>query len=836
MERRTLEMIAEGMTLGDSFVVLIDPIKRKVHLGDPFELSVTCVPESGGSLPVNLKKDKGIDVTCTHDPIGGEKLENGSIRFKVPVILTGRKGTSTLKLILKGEEYRATLALAEIDLDVHSTELLVSIDDPPFRWDGGSSTSITVHIINKGGSKIKVIPRSILQDKGGRPLIDVQGKKVTINRETTISLPLERIDDIENGPMDIRAELEVDGEQQVHILEDSVVIGPVLQHRIEISAPISIQDGLIISMSTIENRAGPIKALLDGETDLALLEEKIIDDVHEFSFSLNGVTPGTFDLTVTLDGMKIHEEKIMMIEGTTRFRIRTKCAPHSIMAGEITRLIIDLDQASRLEGSGCILKLDIPSFKDLDLGEVPEDGHIEVELPIQSPSRTGNVSGRLEFIKDQDMVHEEILPRLFSIRSQGDLGLEMILPGDLGKGIEEYLFPGETIISTREHSDVTLSRASTGRILVARDGSILPEGDDGNGTASRAILHDTFLDAILSGRSISKARDIFQRTVSMIDEGNIGIAPNVDSEENGYIGSLASHLIKGEKDPSLIVHSKDGKDPVVNISLLLKELTGHDGIGSMGEPDKALRSLVERTIKTMKGRKKMVDRSLVLYVFREISKRGRGSLGSLGKMASLRSIDSEKVSIELRKVLFYLLAYSLVRVEIVSRWSDPVVSTWDDLKIVRQRSIKGSVQSTFDTVSMITDIYRAAEQRWKAYQHNVGSRKKMRGMYMLEVSRSKEALSGMAGDVWDILLTIKAPLKCPSIEFIPHLSLPRGGWSLESPRSIREGDVLVLGEERMKGGERRDIELKIRSPASPSGGERAYLYLFPHDIEMEEEP
>jgi hypothetical protein len=359
--------------------------------------------------------------------------------------------------------------------------------------------------------------------------------------------------------------------------------------------------------------------------------------------------------------------------------------------------------------------------------------------------------------------------------------------------------------------------------------------EDDHAIVSRIILHETYLDAFFSERAVQRLSDEFSRSAEIAAAMKSKASePKID-DIRGFTGSLAEQILKGEKEPALKVHCEDGKDPVVTICMLLRELTGKDGISSRSDPTTSFKDQVERTVRSIKGSDGMIPRSTLAHVLGEISSRGAKALESLRRISNSGRIDGDELTNELRKALFYILSHSLVRTEMVSRWSDPAVSAWDDLRIERQRTIKSSVQSVMDTVTMITDIYSAASGRWEAYLANTSKRKEMETIKNLTVSSSPGEFKGMAGETWSLLMTIRSPKYSTDIELTPHISLPGSGWTLELPRSVREGERFVLRTFRMKGGERKDIELKVRSPSSPVSGEDARIYLFCSGLELEEE-
>jgi len=318
----------------------------------------------------------------------------------------------------------------------------------------------------------------------------------------------------------------------------------------------------------------------------------------------------------------------------------------------------------------------------------------------------------------------------------------------------------------------------------------------------------------------------------------IELAGDIDTKKGkekgnfkGPVGSFNSLVLKGVKEPALDRVSVED-DTIPRLSDLIEGLFSPSG-DSDGTPSK-LREFVEGQIRSMKKSEGKPTREAYLLGLKEISTRGRDVFIAIRKLKRDK-IDPVEAENLLRRAFFYIIVQGLYMVEITSKWSDPVVNTWDPLRIERQHMIKSSVQRLFNVTDRMIDLRRSSIRRWEAYNVNLRKRRNFRSLSMMETKMSREVLSGLPGGSWDILVSFRSSPGSENITFTPYLSLPRGGWALESPSSMREGSNLVLKEIRIGPGERRDIEFKIRAPSNPGVGERARIYLHLEDMDLEVE-
>ncbi len=838
MERRTLELIAEGSSLGDSYVFNLEPPMGKVHLDETTVFGLKLLPEGDSASPQVLRFEKGSGIEGPDGRWDGENRDDGSVHFDINLLLRGKKGPSMLKIIVKSEEFRATLAFTEVPLELGSSKLDVSIPEWPLRWDGNSPMEIGIELTHRGGGKVNVQSSLQILDGNGNILMKGDAAETIVKNNSIVKTIIDPGRLIDFDALSVRVELLVDGEHQDKLITSAIL--PLKEKKIKVGLPGRIISGEEFSVILEIPDGQPLDGLELTLGDLGPISPEEIkgdSNTREVLFRVPEMNKGMVPLVLILGEEEVTRSPVFIDQLEVFDRILLDFEPTSVSPGEKVRIKLDVKMTSDIGPLRVLLEFNRKNLPDLDLGELPQNRTLDHIIDLPEDLGIGDIGGKLRFLKGEEEVGGEAHARFFTIRSRSNLGLEVILPGQLDtERSEPLLLPGETITDSREYSEGSIHYLNSGRVLIKLGERVIPDKEEGVDLASRIILLDTFLETLtkpdVHKRMLSSLEHL-KKVTSLLLSSSDGTR---DTKDTGFLGYFSKYLQNGTDEPAYCIHSTDGKDPVSNLSAVLKELLAEDGIGHRSDPSSSLRDLVEHIMKGMKGRDSKLDRGLVGKNLIEISKRGKDALKDLRSLQKGSVIDLETASGSLKRICFYLIALSLVRAEVFSQWSDPVVTAWDQIRIERQRAIKGSIQSIGDTVSMICDIWNASRQRWEAYRNNTVTRYRFASFDGLDIKVENGGFSGMSGDVWECVVSISSKELSPRSKITPYLSFPKGGWSLEVPLSTREENNLILEPITVGEGSMREITLRIRAPSVTSGDEMAMMYLHPQDMHLEEEP
>lgn len=838
MEQRTLELIAEGSSLGDSYQFQVQAPGSTVHLDEPAVFRLSLTPEGKSQVPEALRFEKGTDVVGPDSRWEGEPRQDGSVLFDVPLVFRGRKGPCILKVIIKSEEFRATLAITELNMDLASTKLGVDIPGWPIRWNGSSPLKLNVSLSHRGEGKVKVQASVQLLDANGSILVKGSSREITVKNSSNFSTQLDPNGDISPEGLSLKVDLLVDGEHQEHLLKEAVL--PEKEDKIKASIPGRVTSGTDVAILF----AVPEKLSMDGLVmdigDIEGIEPLSVKgegSSFEAVFSMPDMKQGMVPIILRAGEKEIARSPVFVDREELFSSVELNIDPKTPSPGEEVRIRINVRGQIDNREVDARLEMEGKGPKTMDLGRITADKPLEFQMKIPGDINIGDIGGRLVMSEGEKELWSKVYSRLISVRSRSGLGLKVIVPGSMDPDrTDKLLFPGERFTGSRKYSEAEIKLTSTGRILIYRNGKHLPDKEEGRELASRLVVLDTYLNTLSRPEvsspileAIKHIKDVSAFLLKCSDRSK-------PLKDQSYLSRLSRHFKGSGKEPALRIHSSDGKDPVPNLSIVLKEIFSGYGTSSGSDPSRSLRELTEHMMMGLKGRNNSFERGVSGKTLMEIAKRAEEALKSLSGLLGQEEVDMEEADRVLRKACFYLISIQIVRAELFSRWSDPVVNAWNQLRIERQRAIKGSIQAVGDVVTAIIDIHQASIRRWNAYEKNLGSRIMMAALDDLEIDIGEGGFSGVSGEIWDCNVRISSREGSPVMDIVPIISLPRGGWTLEEPLSSREDGNLVMDTIRIGKGERIDLLLRVRSPLSSPGGSDALVYLYPEGIKLEEEP
>lgn len=832
METRELELTAVGCSLGDSFILGIEEPKNRVHLDQTVIFKLTLTPEGGSVVPETLLAERGSDVEFPERSLKGSGMDDGSVIFYIPLILRGGRGSSVLRFQIKGEEVKATLAMGELDLFLHSSKIEVDIENAPLEWNGRSDIALPVVFSHDSRSKVRIVASLQILDEDGSVVLTTDSCDITIRHWSRIELNASGKGYGSKGRLKAVARMKVDGDQQESVVEDAISV----DDGIIVDAPKTIAEGemLELRISGLDTDSDHRIALeLNERGPMKPQSVDIEDGIYLVRFDLRGEMEKKNRISVIVDGDELSNSEVFMEDDVESLSISLRMRERTVSPGSMIKGYLDVTGDDDISGTSAYIDLDIEGSSPREIGDIGENGHVDITLDIPPSTGTGDVSGKVELRKNGEVIGREVFRRLFTVSSVSTMDLEIIIPGreEHKEGFQAYLLPNEKISSPRKYIPFDLIELNSGRVLIINNDRPAPVSDAEEEKVSKCIMIDTFLDSLVRSGILESSKREFSKMIAISHSGPRD--DNTGKGLKGISGSLQQLLKKGVKDPTEPGSGEDKNDPLHG---LMSKIEKAVIAGPEGETfdDQSLKGFVEDLIKNMKGSDKELSGSSYLRVLKYLSGSGIDSLERL-KKASDSEIELEKAESALVRFLFHLLIFELVKVEIASNWSHPVINAWDDLRIERQKMIKYSIQLVFGTVDRIFDLRRAGKARYRNYISNLNKRRVCNSLSRMDIKMPQEGFSGFPGEIWNTQITMRLPEGSPEISIDPFLSLPKGGWSLESPSSMRQGDALALKKLKIGGGERRDLELRVRSPQNPRAGARAKLYLHSDDLELEAE-
>ncbi len=635
LEERSIELIAGGHSIGESFDLEVTTPDGDQNIGSVFNLFFVCTIPDGKEPPIlKISRSNGLD--CPEAELRPGEIQGGKVKYMLPLILSGDPGRSMLRLIVKGDRYFATLGLVDINLEVRPPRTTFSLVDGPIRWDGGPGKKLNIRMSNLVGSRVRGDLNVSLVPHGDTP--SLQDRKLNISYKGTKEMELE-LDELGSvhGELDLVFKL-----RTKESLETST-----LDRCIKISSEGAISDEAPI----MEEKGSPYLNILSARFDPGTIQ------------------PGSR----TIFFLDIERENGLEGEVTGSIRIGSKEIPIRIPIGETT-FRMELTIHSRMKG--------------------PVTPVLKLECQGSEPVRS--VLSKSLVLKGS---------------SQLDIRLVSVLDAQPDQKVEHsrLLFPGETVVGSRSLKESSVMDLSTGRHLYLHKGSVVfgPGWDPAmTDEAMMGIFALEFREMTLSPEVIRKMRKGADRvSLSTRVINTLGGSDYPDMEKSIIIGPLLSRIkekgglktpkvrVKGlTNDPVPIIHNHisslmsnvvSGKNSAEYLEHLIQDMRSAPSppISASGQVMKALVNIINERIVSLTDDR--MDRSTLIDLY----------LGAI--------------------------IFSLVRIEVLSSWTDPVLGAWDELRIERQRALKMEINSLLDLMGSLVDAHTSLVERSGYYKDNM---------------------------------------------------------------------------------------------------------------------
>ncbi len=780
-----------------------------------------------GSLELETLRTKGLEIVEGPTLIG--KDQNG-FRYGLTIIPKGEPGPGTMRFIIKGETYKATLAMAEVGVDISPPVTSLTVAASELKWDEGVTIPIRLEAPDRRAHTV-LITSSLLDQEGNRLCSDVS-REIRVKDVLTEGIVL-------NGPPyrefekgDVRIVIKEKGHRAVHELRGIVKRETDEQVKAELVGPAEAgKEGRIKLIPYVPE--GEIFVRFRSNGEVKTVRGEVSGSEVSFRFPDE---PGVSALvTVDIGDVSVDAGSVRMVNGSGSVLESCRFVPDKVSPGSSSTLIIKY-HADKMEGPELkgLLKFDTSRMEDIEF-PLPRNGlvkEVKIDVPEKVPS-TG-ISPILEIYAGERREVRTTLSGSLEVKEGSSLSIEMIVPAGMSKRQEKdtvgtYLFPGETITDQRSIGRFIRKITSTGRNILLLDASVVHGiGWKGDDEEVRSLMMLTDLLDIL------REPDLLEQLKGTVDDMGKMYLCSVDpsgkddwlrrriTRGNTGSGIVSSHYLSHWSDEGQCMRPEPSSNDVyMSLADRVEKLISGDQGAS------ALKESIEGSIKELRSSKERSRQSILrrakLVCTREM-------------MSSLRSVSKGGTRVEtVKKLVLNMIISYLLRIESLVTWDEYIVNSWDRLRVERQRALKSELTSLFDLLDRLDDVFRTVNSRYSAYRRNMRTRRILASISEASLSDSTSPPEGLPGTKWRARLVVEGIREYEGGEVVPFLKLPGPGWNLMDIPVSREGNIFRLEKLNLSSGE-TEIPMAIGAPVTAGRKNSAFLYLVPEDCDMEVEP
>lgn len=262
MEERVIELIARGHSIGES-IELTAEIAKRFSIGSPSEIKL----HFGG-----LDDDTHLDLApgdvegFDEESLTIERLEGSDHPTSITIVPSGRTGPCVLKILVKGDLYGATLAIHEIDIEVHLPDLEMTLVEHPINVSEEGPVTIPVKLHLPGSEKFSGDIQLVLLDGSDRPIVKMDPQNISFKGSRTVELDVGILD---IGTYSIKVKARNKRSSNSEIFRDALIFDPKRTDDVETGAEhLAISKELPIRIVSV--RFDPREVPPGGKTDLHL--------------------------------------------------------------------------------------------------------------------------------------------------------------------------------------------------------------------------------------------------------------------------------------------------------------------------------------------------------------------------------------------------------------------------------------------------------------------------------------------------------------------------------------------------------------------------------------
>ena len=790
MTEKRIDLISNELRVGDMVDIIIGEVDLRSGEEGRIPITIT-IGRPIGQLAIGSFSgfsDPRLDISATDEGLTGT----------IHVVPEGKAGEAEITIAMLTGDVGATAGLSLVHARIREGTIAIELSGIPVNWDGNEPISIPLILISR--SKVKGRVEALLKNTGDVLL----RTSVSFRGEHHLSLPLDPSRSRGQERMDILVRFSSGDRKEEALFNGAVVLDRSDKDRTAI--PESLSAGAEMDLGSLgEDLTEASLFGKQGRIDLTIIEGRVGRWVR-----IPEEAEGTY--TLELGGPKGKISGRVMIDAASPVRSLTVTSEkESVMSGEELHLIIDCEiiEPSRYEirtriGHDRRMTMSVP----LDASKAGMK--LSISVPPDHPP--GPQPAVIEVLKDGTSVHRKVVAGFVTIMSSMSMPVSLELPG---RGQNPYLFPGESVRVEGSLGPLRCLELSSGRRLLTLDGSILWGIGWKEDDTERAIgLYLTLLyrDAL---RDTERSRSIRQGALRQMACAEVSFSSGPDPDGEAPFVSRSCMSMTSERDlDELSEEIRSFTDSLLSGRSLL------DGFDAR----RSARELVESVVRSLKG----YGASSTSHTIAALKETLGGIEDSLGRLRK----GSEDPKNTILKTLTHLVHACLLQVELSSVWTDPAISSWDDLRTLRQRYIKRCVENALDGLEALASIHTRAAGRIASLKNNMIIRRALSSTMDTVVKGTPMLKATGTGSLRGEVELVPGPLK---VESDVYVLTPSPLWQLVSPLSTRDRTGLFIGRFELDRRHPFRIELELTPPQGSFSGSPV-VFIRPSRAYLEAEP
>ncbi len=841
-----LELIAQSLSIGSHLELDIRKPKAPIYIGEEWDLELSAsIPEGAGAPVLKAKDERGLSLTVK--TILPDVEEDGTAIYRIPISIHDPQGEGELRILIKGGEFFATLGMGTIPLNVLPQRVSISLLDLPYRPDGTGEVSLRIALASPGDERIKGTLQVEAFDDGGKVRITQKQKvKPSFKGKGEFLVPLLIHGEKGRGNIGIKATFRSGGSSFEVYREDAITIDD--------------QEGISVEVPSVVEKGSSLKVTITGSIGTSMPEVSIGSEGEWTPLELVNCEGGSYEyyLPENLEGplevrIEVEDDEVfhghLLIERRLGVEIiNGYCSPGTTMPGSSVLIGLSYKMVEEVEDTTAVITLGGRKTLQVRLPLESGEGSVEKEIDIPREWREGQHPMEISIERGGERIARELFPRALILRSDSSLIFEMATPLDIHDGkkdeLTRYLLPDERVDSTDRTGDLEVIELSSGRNIYRWRGSIVHGRgwtDEGGPNLRSAVFAHFLLRVLRNNRSL-------KRIDKMIDQAGSGLYRfgskdpiKASRPGDGYLEKIKRSKQKGKKSDagtftgSVLNAPMDGdhfgysgsKGDIGDLSSGISDLI-------RGEMKKPLREILEKRIKRMKGARADIGRGPLEQSLKVTLKGMRSSLSYIRDL-SKEQADINEIGERMGALIFHMSASSLIRIEMLSSWTNEAMGSWDDLRVQRQRYLKKEINRLLEFASLLDRLFTTVEERLEAYNTNMVLRNSLERISHLEIVPQTEGIHGSGGKIWKGRITLRSK-HGEGVHGSGWIHLPSSGWHLLSPKGEQEGRGYAIGPIHIPRDGSIDIDLECRSPSSPEPSSKGLLFMMANSIHLEVEP
>ncbi|MCU0799129.1 MAG: hypothetical protein MUC62_05600 [Candidatus Thermoplasmatota archaeon] len=269
MEKRYLELIARGLKIGSNVPMRLSSPAAPLRCGDVlrFELELELPEGLGAALELEPAEANGI--TLTESPLKAVQRTSGTGLVHVPMalVIEGPPGQVLMEVVVKEEDFRATLGKTVEELTVLPPVIRVSTTGSGGFLDPVNGGSADLVLSRHGSDRTRCeLELELLDGSGSKvPLRGRTHKDLTLKDELRLTIALVPEDRLTEGLYSLDATVLHNG------IKDRTTLRDLFKVEMEVEGPIGTEKEDVVAGLSIKNlEAHPVPVLPGGTVTITL--------------------------------------------------------------------------------------------------------------------------------------------------------------------------------------------------------------------------------------------------------------------------------------------------------------------------------------------------------------------------------------------------------------------------------------------------------------------------------------------------------------------------------------------------------------------------------------